>query len=204
MEVRQNSTAPIKVFIVEFSSVAREGLRLFVNRSDEVTVVGDSETPEGVLSHPALGIADLIIWDDSLQQPEGVLCVEQIMARYHRIYILHLSSTGRSNIHNVFSVGSIGVIDKSASPSELIAAIKSSVAGVLPMTSAVCGELVSIIRRGRPLATDRLDESPRAPRKPKGDAERRSLSGGARLFRSTRHTVSAFLHRTGGPAPQQR
>lgn len=112
--------------------IVREGMKFLLSTTDDIRVVDDfgtgAETLEFLSSdHEEV---DLVLLDLVMPEMDGIEVTRQIKAQYPHIKVLVLSSyTSEEYIRPVFAAQADGYIIKEMEAEELIASIKSVIAG---------------------------------------------------------------------------
>lgn len=131
--------SPVSVILIEDHSIVREGLKLILRRSPDITVIG--ETASGrtgvalfkqlVVDAASPGAAPtVVITDIGLPDIGGLEVLRQIRALQPEARVLILTMhTGGEYVHGMLEAGATGYLLKQAAPQELADAIRAVARG---------------------------------------------------------------------------
>lgn len=132
----------IKTLIVDDHPLVRDGLTARINRSEEVTVIG--EACDGVEALQLLEELkpDVVLMDINMPNLNGIQTTEAILDLYPDILILVLSMhDDREYVASVIDAGARGYVLKSASAEEMFNAIKAVYFGGIYYSPAIAESL---------------------------------------------------------------
>jgi two-component system NarL family response regulator len=124
-------TARRGVLIADDHAVVRLGLRMLIDATPDLHVVGEAETgPEAVAKflelRPDIGVIDLL-----LPGQDGAAACDAIRRELPRARLLIVSgSSGSEHIHRALKAGAQGYLLKDSSPSTLLSGIRDVLAGL--------------------------------------------------------------------------
>jgi NarL family two-component system response regulator LiaR len=150
----------IRVVIADDHSIVREGLRRFLRRDPELTVVGEaSDGAEAVeLSrqlHP-----DVVLMDLLMPVMDGIAAISTIRKELPETEVVALTSVLESAaVVGAVRAGAIGYLLKDIQASELRRAIKAAAAGQVQLTPQASAYLMHEVRT--PEVTEPLTERER-------------------------------------------
>lgn len=121
---------PIRVLLVESQVIMRQGIRLLLEREDEIEVVGevgDGRTAvKSVFAHPL----DIVVIEVSLPELNGIEATRQIRDRKPSVNVVVLSRhADRRFIAGMFQAGASAYLLTKESDRELVEAIREVRAG---------------------------------------------------------------------------
>jgi two-component system, NarL family, response regulator NreC len=128
----------IQVLIVDDHAVLRSGLKLMLDREDDIVCVGEVGTAEEGL-RAVLRLAPAVVVMD-LQMPGmgGIAGVAKLREQYPDVAVLVLSMHDEADeVRRAFEAGAHGYVLKTAADEELVRAIRAVAAGERYVHSAV-------------------------------------------------------------------
>jgi NarL family two-component system response regulator LiaR len=121
----------IRIAIVDDHPMVREGLRAFLQLSDDIEIVAEAGTGAEALEiaeaeHPDVMLIDLVMPG----QYDGVAAIRHIAAKHPDIHLIALTSyQERDRMLGAIHAGAISYLQKDVSPEDLMAAIRQAAAG---------------------------------------------------------------------------
>ena len=124
------SAVPIRVLVVDDHAVVRAGLRLLVDREDDLHLVGEAvDASEAVHMVERRG-PDVVVMDVSMPGTSGVDAIAEIRHIRPDVRVLMLSvHDGDAYVRKAFAHGAVGYVLKEAASVELVSAIRVVAAG---------------------------------------------------------------------------
>jgi DNA-binding NarL/FixJ family response regulator len=138
---------PIRVSIVEDDSTIRETLTALFRFEEGLELFTVHSTAEDALTRIHDSCPEVMVMDINLPGASGIDCVRQMSQRCSRTQFLMY--TVHDDDHRVFEAlkaGANGYILKSATPDEIIAAVRELYAGGSPMSAHVARRVVAQLR----------------------------------------------------------
>lgn len=115
-----------KVMIVDDHAVLRSGLRLVIEREDDLEVAGEAGTAEDAVRSFERLQPDLILMDLEMPGIGGLAGVERLKEQHPDVAILVLSMHGEADdVRRAFEAGASGYVLKTAVDEDLIRAIRA-------------------------------------------------------------------------------
>lgn len=136
---------PVRVMIAEGQRLVRAGLRMLLERQDDMHVIAEAAT-----SHEAVKVAresdpDVVLVDLELPDGGGVEAIRQILGHApsgeQRIVMLMTSESDKA-IFEALRAGATGLLLKDAEPAELLAAVRAVASGEALLAPAVARRVV--------------------------------------------------------------
>jgi DNA-binding NarL/FixJ family response regulator len=139
-----------RVLIVEDHHLLRRGLRAMVAALPDFDVIGEAKDGKDAVRQAVALQPDLILMDLSLPLMTGIEATAQIKARQPHMRIIALTAFKTEEyVHQALRAGVDGYVMKDVSYEELLAALRSVMAGKKFLSPDVSGQLVStFLQRG--------------------------------------------------------
>jgi DNA-binding NarL/FixJ family response regulator len=139
-----------RVLIVEDHHLLRQGLRAMVAALPDFDVIAEAKDGKEAIRQAVSLQPDLILMDLSLPLMTGIEATSQIKARLPHIRIIALTAFKTEEyVHEALRAGVDGYVMKDVSYEELLAALRSVMAGKKFLSQDVSGQLVSsFLQRG--------------------------------------------------------
>jgi NarL family two-component system response regulator LiaR len=150
----------IRVLIADDHGVVREGLRRFLGRDPELTVVGEAANGAEAVELARRLRPDVVLMDLLMPVMDGIAATSTIRKELPEIEVVALTSVLESAaVVDAVRAGATGYLLKDIQASELRRAIKAAAAGQVQLTPQALAYLVREVRT--PEATDALTERER-------------------------------------------
>ena len=149
----------IRILLVEDHQLVREGTRRILEQSADLQVVGEAADGDEALRLVDELLPDVILMDVRMPNLNGIKTTQAIKARYPTMRILALSA--HEDDHYVFPLleaGANGYLLKTASPTELIAAIRAVYAGSSAFDHQIAGKMVHRMAHGQLYRSEEMVE----------------------------------------------
>jgi DNA-binding NarL/FixJ family response regulator len=158
--LEMESEHPIKVAVVEDNEMVRTALASIVQKSPGLKLAGQFPDGEIAIEDIERLAPDVIVMDIHLPGRSGIECTRAIKRRLPRPRILMFSiQEDPRRVYDSLEAGATGYIAKSASPEEIVRAIREVHRGGTPMSSQVARRLVQEFKRSRDIsASDSLTQ----------------------------------------------
>ncbi len=143
---------PIKVLLADDHVVVRAGTRQLIERSPDITVVGEASDGAEAIQLAADLQPDVVVMDVRMPGVSGVEATRQIKEKYPDMAVLVL--TAHDDDEYVFALlqaGANGYLLKTAEADELVKAIRTVNSGQLALAPMVAGKVVSQFTSGNTL-----------------------------------------------------
>ncbi|MFI7529387.1 response regulator [Nocardia salmonicida] len=148
----------ITVLLVDDQRLVRAGLRMLIEDTTDLVVVGEAaDGVEAVRLYAEL-TPDLVVMDLRMPGLDGVAATRQILASTPRAKVLVLTTFDDDHLFPALSAGAAGYFVKDTEPAVLLDAIRRTVDGDLMFSPALLRRLV-----GRALAAQSAPETPSPP-----------------------------------------
>lgn len=141
----------IRVLVVDDQVVVAEGLRVVLNASRSVTVVGLAHDGGQALAQAEALRPDLVLMDLQMPVMNGVQATRALGERLPGLPVLVLTTYDDDEwVLDAVRAGARGYLLKDVASDELVAAIEGVVAGEAPVDPAVAPRLLAFVREGPP------------------------------------------------------
>ena len=140
--------SPIRIFIIEDHAIVRAGLRMLLENTQRIGVVGEAPNVSNLLSSPASICPDVILLDLDLGVENGMSFISTLLTRFSPVRILVLTASNETEIHlQAVQAGASGVVLKEQAPEMLIRAVECVHAGEAWLGSALMSAVLSEFSR---------------------------------------------------------
>ncbi|MGN6199782.1 response regulator [Humibacter sp.] len=138
----------IRIVIADDHPVVRAGIRALLDGEDDLSVVGEAETPEQAVELARTLDPELVLMDLQFgQTTRGADATRSIRALEAPPYVLVLTNYDTDgDILSAVEAGASGYLLKDAPPSELIAAVRAAASGESALAPAIAGRLMERMR----------------------------------------------------------
>ncbi|MDA3005415.1 MAG: response regulator transcription factor [Actinomycetota bacterium] len=120
----------VRILITDDHAVLRSGLRLLLEREDDIQVVDEATTAEEALARVADGPVDLVLLDLEMPGIGGLAGAEELRAAHPDLAILVLSMHGEADdVRRAFAAGATGYVLKTAADEQLVQAVRAVAGG---------------------------------------------------------------------------
>ena len=124
----EKSNSPIRIVLVDDNEVVRNSLKLFIEVSEELQLVGEASNGYEALSACALHQPDLILMDINMPSMNGIEATRIICQNSPDVIVLALTSlSDDGNIQKIIEAGAISAISKQISIDDITRIIRESV-----------------------------------------------------------------------------
>jgi DNA-binding NarL/FixJ family response regulator len=116
---------PLRVLLADDHKIVREGLRLLLRNEPDVEIVGEAAHGREVVDLALRLEPDVVVMDVSMPLIDGDQATQQIKAHLPKTRIIALSTHNEpETIEKMYKAGAEGYVLKTASPEELLVAIR--------------------------------------------------------------------------------
>jgi two-component system, NarL family, response regulator NreC len=125
-----SATGTIRVILVDDHAIVRSGLRLLLEREDDIEVVGEAGSATEARTLAGRHTPDVVLLDVVMPGASGVDALPEILERSPESRVLMLSmQDDPSYVRRAFERGAQGYMLKEAADAELVEAIRRVAAG---------------------------------------------------------------------------
>ena len=140
------SNEPIRVLLADDHAVVRAGIRQFLEHAGDIVVIGeadDGETAKALIEHDQ---PDVAVLDIQMPKASGIEVTRWIRARHRQVGVLILTAFDDDPyVLAVLQAGANGYVLKTASPMEIIQAVRDVAAGKSALDPAITQKVMAQI-----------------------------------------------------------
>ncbi len=148
------SNMPIRVLLADDHAVVREGIRQFLERAKDIVVVAEADDGEAAMSLIRAHEPDVAVLDIQMPKATGIEVTRWVRAYMRETGVLVLTAYDDDPyIIAVLQAGANGYVLKTASPLEIIQAVRDVHEGKSAINQAIAQRLIAFV-------TKQKDEAP--------------------------------------------
>ena len=150
----------IRVLVVDDQSMVRAGFRMLLSREGDVEVVAEAENGVEAVEKAARFRPNVILMDIRMPELDGLEATRRILAEDDNARVLILTTFDLDEyVYEALSAGASGFVLKDDSPEQLLAAIRTVVAGDALISPTITKKVIKqFARLPRPDPPKELDE----------------------------------------------
>lgn len=142
------SETPIRVILADDHAVVRAGIRQFLERAKDIQVVGEADDGEQAQELIQEHHPDVAILDIQMPKASGIEVTRWIRTHFRKTGVLILTAYNDDPyVIAVLQAGANGYVLKTASPLEIIQAVRDVHAGKSAINQAIAQKIVGFIIR---------------------------------------------------------
>lgn len=139
---------PIRVVLVDDHAVVRAGIRQFMESAPDIRVIGEAEDGESAKAVICSLQPDVAVLDIQMPRLNGIELTRWLRANLREIGVLVLTAYDDDPyVVTVIQAGANGYVLKTASPKEIVQAVRDVHSGRSAMHSVVIQKLVAHVAR---------------------------------------------------------
>jgi DNA-binding NarL/FixJ family response regulator len=152
----------ISVLLVDDEALVRVGLRMILETTEDITVVGEAEDGRAAIGVVARYRPDVVLMDIRMPDLDGLAATAAIRARPHPPSVIVLTTFDADDaVFRALEAGATGFLLKDTPPPDLLRAVRLAAAGDSMLSPAVTRQVIDRITaedrtRRRRDALDRL------------------------------------------------
>ncbi len=136
----------IKVILADDHAIVRAGIRQFLEQSDDIQVIGEASDGEIAIEMISQMVPDVTILDIQMPKATGIDVLREIRARRLPVGVLILTSYDDDPyITAVLKTGANGYVLKTASPEEIIDAVRDVFQGKSVLDTTILPKVLAQI-----------------------------------------------------------
>lgn len=137
---------PIRVLLADDHAVVRAGIRQFLDQADDITVVAEADDGEMARSFIAQHKPDVAVLDIQMPKATGIEITRWIRAHHRDVGVLVLTAYDDDPyIMAVLQAGANGYVLKTASPTNIVQAVRDVHVGKSALDPAITSRLMAHI-----------------------------------------------------------
>jgi DNA-binding NarL/FixJ family response regulator len=137
--------------IVDDHAIVRDGLKRLLDSADGIVVVATAGDGAQAITAAVEARPDVVLMDLSMPGVDGVEATRQLTANHPDVSVVVLTTfSDQQRISDALNAGAAGYLLKDASPDEVIAAVRTVVAGGAPLHPKAARVLLDAQRATRP------------------------------------------------------
>ncbi len=145
----------IRVLIVDDHAVVRAGLRLLLEREDDIECAGEAGNANDAVREARYLKPDVIVLDVTMPDQSGIDALPAIQAAAPDAKVLVLSMhDDPSYVHEAFAAGALGYVLKEAADAEVVTAVREIASNGRYVHPTLGARLVAAEAEARSRATD--------------------------------------------------
>lgn len=149
----------IQVLICDDQAIARHGLQMILSTAPDIQIVAQAQDGQEAIDLAAQLQPDLVLMDLKMPRVNGVEATRAIRHHFPGVYVLVLTTYDADEwVFDAVRAGASGYLLKDTPPSQLIAAIRSTVEGKTPVDPGVAGKIFETIAKQPPPPSAQLLE----------------------------------------------
>ena len=151
----------VRVLLADSQALVRAGLRLLLEDTERISVVGEAASGEEVVAVAGRLRPDVALIDATLPGLDSLQATRQISSESGVAVILLLASQGDEHILPALRAGATGLLLKDTEPAELVRAVETLARGEALLSPSVARHLIDeLASRPEPASpsSDLLDE----------------------------------------------
>ena len=146
----------VRVLLVDDQSMIRVGIRMIIESTDDLTVVGEAENGEMAVVQARAANPDVILMDVQMPILDGIEATKRLRAENISAHIIVLTTFERDDyLFGALSAGASGFLLKNSPPEELLRAIRTVAAGDALLDPAVTRRVIDRVGTRKPATADK-------------------------------------------------
>lgn len=143
----------IGVVLVDDDALMRAGLRMILEQTDDITVVGEADDGVGALGAVRHARPDVVLMDVRMPELDGIAATERILALPSPPKVVVLTTFELDDyVFDALAAGASGFLLKRTPPEQLVESIREVVAGGSMLSPSVTRRVIERFAHQRPQA----------------------------------------------------
>jgi DNA-binding NarL/FixJ family response regulator len=143
-----SSDSQIRVVLVDDHAVVRAGIRQFLERASDIQIVGEAEDGEEAKAVVLGQQPDVAVLDIRMPKMSGIELTRWLRSNYRKVGVLVLTAYDDDPyVLTVLQAGANGYVLKTASPRDIIQAVRDVYAGKSALDAVIAQKLVAQIAK---------------------------------------------------------
>jgi DNA-binding NarL/FixJ family response regulator len=133
----------LRILIADDHKIVREGLRMILQREQDMDVIAEADTGVQALSLSEKLVPDLVLLDVSMPEMNGIETTQRILEKLPETFVLILSMCAEKEfVVEALSAGAKGYLLKDCAATDLVVAIRNVAAGGIYLSQKVAALIV--------------------------------------------------------------
>lgn len=133
----------INLFVVDDHEIFRDGLRLLIDTSEDMTIIGEAESGADVLTKLTDLQPDLILMDIHMPGENGIEVTRRIKQQYPELTVLMLTMfEDDKSVFAAMRAGASGYILKGIKPAEMLQTLRIAATGGAVFSPRIAGYIM--------------------------------------------------------------
>ena len=138
---------PVRVLLIDDSSIIRMGLRSVMEDRNDITIVGEAGNCAEGLAAVDKFKPDVVLLDLHLPDKPGFTVCREILKRHRNVRVLILTSaTEERNVHDAVAAGAHGYLTKDSDGAALVQAIVRVAAGHSVIDPSLSNHMLNLVK----------------------------------------------------------
>jgi DNA-binding NarL/FixJ family response regulator len=141
-----NGSSSIRVLLADDHAVVRAGIRLFLEHAGDIQVIAEADDGEAAQALIQQTQPDVAVLDIQMPKASGIAVTRWVRANHREVGVLVLTAYDDDPyVFAVLQAGANGYVLKTASPGEIIQAVRDVHAGKSAVNDAIAQKLIAQI-----------------------------------------------------------
>ena len=138
------ASKPIRVLLADYHAVVRAGIRQFLDHADDIKIIGEVDDGEAAEEFIQNNPPDVAVLDIQMPKASGIEVTRWIRAHYRQVGVLILTAFDDDPyVLAVLQAGANGYVLKTASPIDIIQAVRDVYAGKSAMDPEITRKVLA-------------------------------------------------------------
>lgn len=139
----QTAEKPVKILLVDDEELVRAGLRMLLDGTEGLSVVGEAGDGQSALDRVAEQDPDVVLLDIRMPGMNGLTCAQALLAEDpNRVVLILTTFDADETVLHALELGVHGFLLKDTPPGELIAGVKQAAAGHPVLSPSVTRQVI--------------------------------------------------------------
>lgn len=136
--------AELSVLVVDDEELIRAGMRLLLNGSEDLRIVGEAADGRQALDLTAEHDPDVVLLDIRMPVMDGLTCAEHLLqANPERTVLVLTTFDADETVLRALELGVSGFLLKDTPPAELVASVRQAASGTPVLSPAVTRQVIN-------------------------------------------------------------
>lgn len=143
----------IKIFVVDDHEIFRNGLRVLIDTSEDMTLVGEAESGAGVVEQLAELQPDLVLMDINMPGENGIEVTRRIKEKYPDMTVLMLTMfEDDKSVFAAMRAGASGYVLKGIKHQEMMQTLRVAASGGAVFSPRIAEHIMQWFMQGQNMA----------------------------------------------------